>query len=50
MLFPHARGYAGYHATDEDRRTTRGSWDWREVAASLVVMAYLIGAYTYFRG
>lgn len=37
-------------ATDEDRARTRASWNWRDVAASLVVMAFIIGAYLYFRG
>lgn len=29
---------------------TRSSWDWREVCAPLVVMAFIIGAYLYFTG
>ena len=37
-------------ATTEDRRVTRASWDWREVAASVVVVACIVGAYLYFRG
>ena len=37
-------------ATEEDRRRTRESWRWTDVAASLVVMAFIIGAYLYFRG
>ena len=37
-------------ATDEDRARTKASWDWREVGASLVVMAFIIGAYIYFTG
>ncbi|HPA16662.1 MAG TPA: sodium:solute symporter [Verrucomicrobiae bacterium] len=37
-------------ASDEDRARTRASWNWRDVAASLVVMAFIIGAYLYFRG
>lgn len=37
-------------ATDEDRARTRASWNWRDVAASLVVMAFIMGAYLYFRG
>jgi solute:Na+ symporter, SSS family len=37
-------------ATSEDRRTTRASWDWREVLASAVVLAFILGAYLYFRG
>jgi SSS family solute:Na+ symporter len=37
-------------ATAEDKRTTRASWDWREVAASVVVLVAILGAYLYFRG
>jgi solute:Na+ symporter, SSS family len=37
-------------STEEDKRKTRASWDWREVAASAVVLAAIIGAYLYFRG
>jgi solute:Na+ symporter, SSS family len=36
--------------SDADRAKTFASWDWREVAASLVVLAFIIGAYVYFRG
>lgn len=37
-------------ATPEQRAATRASWGWREVAASCVVMVFIIGAYLYFRG
>jgi SSS family solute:Na+ symporter len=37
-------------ATAEDRRQTRASWDWREVLASVAVVACILGAYLYFRG
>ena len=37
-------------ATAEDRRKTRASWDWRDVAASLVIVACIVGAYVYFTG
>jgi len=36
--------------THEDLKSTRGSWNWREVAASCVVMSCIIGSYLYFRG
>jgi SSS family solute:Na+ symporter len=36
--------------TKEDKAATRASWDWREVAASGVVLACILGAYLYFRG
>ena len=37
-------------ATDEDRARTRASWGAPEVLASLVVLAFILGAYLYFRG
>jgi SSS family solute:Na+ symporter len=37
-------------ATEEDKRKTRESWDWRDVLASAFVLAAIIGAYVYFRG
>ena len=37
-------------ATDADNAKTYASWDWREVAASALVLACIIGAYVYFRG
>ncbi|MGA2661906.1 MAG: sodium:solute symporter [Verrucomicrobiota bacterium] len=37
-------------ATDEDRAGTRASWGAPEVLASLVVLAFILGAYLYFRG
>lgn len=36
--------------TNEDRATTRSSWGAKEVLASLVVLAFILGAYLYFRG
>jgi SSS family solute:Na+ symporter len=36
--------------TIEDGTRTRASWDWRDVAASAVVLACILGAYLYFRG
>jgi SSS family solute:Na+ symporter len=36
--------------THEDRSQTRASWGAVEVFASVVVMAFIIGAYIYFRG
>ncbi|KPL25107.1 MAG: Na+/glucose cotransporter [Phycisphaerae bacterium SM1_79] len=35
---------------DEHRRLSRGSWDWRDVAASVAVLAVILAAYLYFRG
>ncbi len=37
-------------ATDEDRRTTKAGWDWRDVAASAFVLTCILGAYLYFTG
>ncbi|MEI6278776.1 MAG: sodium:solute symporter [Verrucomicrobiae bacterium] len=37
-------------ATEEDRRRTRESWHWTDVAASVVILAFIVGAYLYFRG
>jgi SSS family solute:Na+ symporter len=37
-------------ATNEDRAQTRASWGATEVVASLVVLAFILGAYLYFRG
>jgi SSS family solute:Na+ symporter len=36
--------------TKEDIRQTRESWGWTEVLSSAVVLAFIIGAYVYFRG
>jgi SSS family solute:Na+ symporter len=36
--------------TQEDRATTRASWNWRDVLASAMVLACILGAYLYFRG
>ena len=37
-------------ATAEDNAKTRASWSWTDVVFSLVVMAFILGAYLYFRG
>ncbi|SPF32211.1 Solute carrier family 5, member 3 [Candidatus Sulfopaludibacter sp. SbA4] len=36
--------------THADMQSTRGSWSWREVAASAVVLTCILGSYLYFRG
>ncbi|HKV64671.1 MAG TPA: sodium:solute symporter [Candidatus Acidoferrum sp.] len=36
--------------TKEDIAATRASWDWREVAASALVLACILASYLYFRG
>jgi SSS family solute:Na+ symporter len=37
-------------ATVEDRLKTRASWGWQDVAASLAILACIVGAYVYFTG
>jgi SSS family solute:Na+ symporter len=37
-------------ATEEDRRHTRASWNWRDIAASCFILLCILGAYLYFRG
>jgi len=37
-------------ATVDDRRATRASWSWREVAGSAAVLSGIVFAYLYFRG
>jgi SSS family solute:Na+ symporter len=44
------RGLSFGTASAEDRARTRASWDWRDVLASAVVCACILGAYLYFRG
>ncbi|HEY3741397.1 MAG TPA: sodium:solute symporter [Bryobacteraceae bacterium] len=36
--------------TEEDKRKTRASWGWQEVAGSAVVLLLITGSYLYFRG
>ncbi|MBD3265355.1 sodium/solute symporter [bacterium] len=36
--------------TDEHRRESRSSWDWRDVAASALVLVAILAAYLYFTG
>jgi len=36
--------------TDEDRHTSRASWNWRDVAASGTVLAVILASYLYFSG
>ena len=36
--------------SEEHRRLSRGSWDWRDVTASVAVLAVILAAYLYFRG
>ncbi|MBC8164736.1 MAG: Na+/glucose cotransporter, partial [Bryobacteraceae bacterium] len=37
-------------SSDEDKRTSRASWAWQDVAASGLVLFCILGAYLYFRG
>lgn len=36
--------------TEEDRRESRASWNWKDVALSVLLMAIIVVIYTYFRG
>lgn len=36
--------------TDDHRRESRSSWDWRDVASSALVLVAILAAYLYFRG
>jgi SSS family solute:Na+ symporter len=50
---PHERQLAGLtygSLTAEERRHTRASWDLRDVAASLTVVALIVAAYFFFSG
>ncbi len=50
---PDARQISGLTfatATAEDKAATPASWNWKDVAASCVVMGFIIFAYLYFRG
>ena len=44
------RGLTFSTATEEDRRLTRESWHWTDVAASIGVLCCISFAYIYFRG
>lgn len=37
-------------ASEEDKRQTRGSWHWTDVAASVLVVVCILASYLYFRG
>jgi SSS family solute:Na+ symporter len=36
--------------TEEDRRSTRMSWDWHDLLGTAIVVVCILGAYIYFRG
>jgi solute:Na+ symporter, SSS family len=36
--------------SDEERQHSRSSWDWRDIAASVAVIAAILAAYLYFNG
>jgi SSS family solute:Na+ symporter len=48
--YTHIKGLTFATATDEDRAVTRASWDKREVLASALILACILGAYIYFSG
>jgi len=37
-------------STEEHKESSRASWGWREVAASVLVLVCILGSYLYFRG
>jgi SSS family solute:Na+ symporter len=37
-------------SSQDDKAKTYASWDWREVAASCLILVCILGAYIYFRG
>jgi SSS family solute:Na+ symporter len=37
-------------STEEDRRRTHLSWDWHDLLGTAIVLAFILGAYLYFRG
>lgn len=44
------KGLAFGTISEEERLRTRGSWDWREVTASVVVVLIILSVYLYFVG
>ena len=36
--------------TDDHREESHASWDWRDIAASILVLTFIIGGYLYFTG
>ncbi|HEX9972966.1 MAG TPA: Na+/glucose cotransporter, partial [bacterium] len=36
--------------TDEDRKQSRASWNYKDVVHSLIVLALILAAYLYFTG
>ena len=36
--------------TDEDRMSSRSSWNWKDVAASILVLALILASYLFFTG
>jgi SSS family solute:Na+ symporter len=47
---PQIKGLTFATASADDKAQTRASWGASEVVASLVVIAFILGAYLYFRG
>jgi len=36
--------------TDDHLSESQASWDWRDIAASIFVLTFIIGGYLYFTG
>jgi SSS family solute:Na+ symporter len=47
---PQIQGLTFATASAEDKANTRASWNKWDVIGSLVIMAFIIGAYVYFTG
>lgn len=44
------RGITYGSVSDEERNQSRGSWNWRDIAASCAVLIAILAAYLYFNG
>ncbi|MGA7303314.1 MAG: sodium:solute symporter [Rhodothermales bacterium] len=48
--YQHISGLTYGTLTDEDRAESRSSWNWRDVAASALVLVLILAAYLFFTG
>ena len=47
---PQIQGLTFATASADDKAQTRASWNWMDVVGSLVILAFILGAYIYFTG
>jgi len=47
---PQIQGLTFATASADDKAQTRASWNWMDVVGSLVILAFILGAYLYFTG